>query len=115
MSKEEQIVNSIQYAAQLGRLDFVSALLGCIAIILALGGIFAFINIRSSAKKTAKETAKETAEEIAEKAACSYIENNLPSIVDAYLDCIDNHAKNNAKNYINATKANQIAQAQEGG
>ena len=88
----EDYVDSIAMAAQLGRLDFVSALLGGIGVLLVLGGIYGFFNFRAIAKSQATEVAKgiieetrKNAEDIAERTANEYVQENLPDIVEEYL------------------------------
>ena len=49
-------------AAQLGRLDLVSLLLTAIGLILVLGGVIAFMNVKSLAKDQATTVAEEVAE-----------------------------------------------------
>ena len=98
---DAEYIDSIQYAAQLGRLDFISALLAALGIIMVFGGLFAFINIRSKAEQAAEEIATAKAEEVAN----IYLQNSLPMIIEAYDDFIENH--------VNASLANQIAEAQE--
>ena len=94
-------VDVIQYANQIGRLDFISALLACIAVLQAFGGIIAFYNIKAKAENIARDVAEKTAE----KAANEHIQDNLPKIMEDYETFIDNHVK--------GTVADKIAQAQE--
>lgn len=105
MATEVIATDVIHYAAQLGRLDLISTLLAVVAILMGLGGIVAFLNIKMSAKDTAREVAREVAEEEAERIANNYIQANLPDIIAAYKDMI--------KDEVNAAVSNDIAQAQE--
>ena len=66
---QESTLDALQYAMQIGRLDFVSILLACIGIFMVFGGIFAFLNIKRNAQSVARKAATETAERVARKAA----------------------------------------------
>ena len=59
----------IELASSLGRLDFVSALLASIAVMLAIVGIYSLVSFKASMKKIAKYVAKEAAESIAKEKA----------------------------------------------
>ena len=85
----EDYVDSIAMAAQLGRLDFVSALLGGIGVLLVLGGLYGFLNFRTIAKRQATEVATRVAEELAERKANEYLQDKLPVIVDAYMPMVE--------------------------
>lgn len=98
---EQSAIDVIQYSMQLGRLDFVSALLACIGVLMVFGGIFAFMNIKSKSEEVAKEAATKKAEEVANK----YLQNNLPMIIEAYDEFIGHQ--------VNSSVADQIAMAQE--
>lgn len=76
--------DSIELAGQLGRLDFISAVLAALSLALILCGIFAFLNIRNKAKKQARKVALEVSRVTAEKVANEYIQEHLPQILDAY-------------------------------
>ncbi|MFC7048599.1 hypothetical protein [Emcibacter nanhaiensis] len=104
---EEQLKDAVQLASQTGRLDFVSSLLAAISLLTIFGGIFAFLNLRSNAKKTAEKVATEIAEQKAEEIANKYMQDNIGKIIEDYSEFIENH--------VNASVADQIAQAQEGG
>jgi hypothetical protein len=105
MSESAVVVDVMQYASQLGRLDFVSGLLASVTIIMAFGGIAAFLNIRGSSKRTAKKVAIKAAREEAERAANNYLQEHLPAMIAQYDDFI--------KNQIKASVADNIAGAQE--
>ncbi len=97
--------DSIQYAAQIGRLDFLSAALAVLGILIGLIAIIAFIHFRGVAKKEAKEVSRKVAKKAAEKAANKYIQENLLDILTA-----------NAHLFIggvNDRDADEIASAQE--
>ena len=97
-------VDAIQHAAQLGRLDFASSLLGAVAILIALAAVFAFINVRHLAKRRATEVAERVSQEIAEKAANLYLQKQLPTITMAYLELLGG---------VGDQSADGIAQAQQ--
>jgi hypothetical protein len=79
------ICDAVECAAQTGRLDLVSILLACIGILMALGGIYGFFNVRSKASDIAETIAKSVAEE----AANNYLQEQLPNILEAYEDLIE--------------------------
>lgn len=76
-------------AAQLGRLDMVSLLLAAIGLILVLGGLFAFFNFRSIARKQATQEAVKVAEEVAERVANEYLQKEMPDVIKAYGEMMD--------------------------
>lgn len=78
-----------------------SLLLACVAIILALGGVFAFLNVRSTSKRTAEKVARKTAEIVSERAAISYLQAQLPELTEEYREL--------ARNSANAELAEGIA------
>ena len=53
----EDVVDSISYANQMGRLDIVSVLLAILAMILGFGAIFGFLHIRQASVIEAREEA----------------------------------------------------------
>jgi len=65
-------------------LTLATVLLAVVAIILVLGGIFAFLNIRRDAREVAERTARETAERISEEVANLYLQEQLPVLFDEY-------------------------------
>ena len=97
--------DQIQLATQLGRLDFLSAVLACLAIILAVAGIFGFIHFRGVARNTARDTAREETQKIAESAAVQYLQERLPQMMEDYREL--------AENAVTAEQADDIAQAQD--
>lgn len=101
----QQFNDAVHVAAQLGRLDFISALMAITAILLALIGVCAFFSIRRDAKITAKETAEEIAAGVAERTANAYMQAKLPEIIDSYRNFINDG--------VNRTIADEIANAQE--
>lgn len=97
--------SAAEFAAQTGRLDFVTSLLASISVMMVFGGLFAWMNVASKAEKVAKEAAEKKAEEIAN----SYIQQNLPGIIQSYDEFI--RAGNPAIG--SSIDADQIARAQE--
>lgn len=83
MPKTEWIIGgAIENGAFL--MALVSVLLTILGILLALGGVIAYIRVRHIAKSIAAEEAKSTAHELAEKAATAYLEAELPAIMAEY-------------------------------
>ena len=93
-------------AAQLGRLDLVSLLLAAIGLILVLGGVFAFLNIRYVARAQAIEAATEVAEAVAERMSNEYLQKELPDLLSAYYDMM-------GSSEISDELADEMANAQE--
>ena len=98
-------MDSVHYAAEIGRLDFISALLAAIAIGLALAAIYSFIHFRNVAGSQARMTAEKIATEVAEEHANRYIQSELPKIVAAYSAVLG----------VDDETANAIASEQEDG
>lgn len=97
--------NAVHYAAQLGRLDFLSAALAVLGILIGLIAIIAFIHFRRVAKKEAKDVSKQVAKKAAEKAANKYIQENLLDILTA-----NAHLFNGS---VDDKTADEIANAQD--
>lgn len=98
----------IQYAAQMGRLDLVSALLAIVAILLALSAIPAYILIKRKAERIARNVVESIRAEVtasAEKIVIAKLEQDLPGLVEDYMAL--------ARNTVNDDVAALIAQAQE--
>ena len=85
-------------------LDLVSILLAIVAILLAIGGVYAFFNFRSVARKQAKEEARKIAAMVAEKSAIEKLEAELPKMVEEYFEIV--------KNSVDSDMANEIARTQ---
>lgn len=71
----------------IARSDFLTAVgvvLACVAIMLALGGVFAFVSFRRIARKEARKIAKVVAEEVAEQAANAYLQHEMPALLRAH-------------------------------
>lgn len=105
MAEPSAATDAIKYASELGRLDLVTAVLAALGLILALGGIFAFFDVRRAARATATETATAIAGAVAESAAVAYLERELPRLADQYRELANNAARDE--------DANAIAEAQE--
>ena len=80
--------DAILQAAQLGRLDFASLLLGAVAILIALAAVFAFLNVRGLAKAQATEVAERVGREVAENAANKYLQAELFDILASNLELL---------------------------
>ena len=96
---------AIQVASELGLLEAVSILLAIVAILMAIGGVFAFVNFRSLARRQATEEARKAATEIAEAAAIKMLEAELPKMVQEYSEL--------AQHQVTAESADAIAQSSE--
>lgn len=81
-----QYTDATEMLSALGRFDYMAMLLTIVSFILVLGGLFAFLNIRSSAKKVAAKEAKEVSKIHAETTVNLYLQENLHSIVETYMD-----------------------------
>lgn len=100
--KAHAVADSVQLATETGRLDFLSAVLACLAIILVVAGIFAFLNLRALARSAAREESQKTAE----RAAVEYLQKELPTIVKEY--------RKLAENAVTAEQADQLVEGEEG-
>lgn len=95
----------VQIATEVGLLDLVSVLLAIVAILLAIGGVFAFFNFRSLARKQATEEANRISAEVAERVAIERLEKELPKMADEYRELV--------KNSVDSEAANEIARAHD--
>ena len=102
----------VEFAAQTGRLDFVSLILASIGIILAFGGLISYVNFRSLAKKQAVEVATKVAEDVAakfaeekatkdaeekaERAVNEYLQEELPELVNQYMEFMEPFSNDDA-------------------
>lgn len=107
-----QPADAIQIASQLGRLDFISALLAVVALIIAVLTIFTafpllrYVRIRTeivAREETTAQMEKLTAKLEAE--AISKMEAMLPNLVKDYMDL--------ARRQADVGQADAIARAQE--
>lgn len=91
--------NPIIHAAQTHRLDFVSILLAVVTIILAIGGLFAFFEVRYRAKLAAQETARVECKSIASKLLKRYVNDELPDEVRRLLELITQEKNGDSGDY----------------
>lgn len=77
-SSDRDVLN---VAVQIGRLDFVSAILAMFGILTGLAAIFGFIEVRNRAEDRARITAIEIAGKIARSEAREEVRRSLPAIV----------------------------------
>lgn len=93
MDTPEVATTVIQYAAQTGRLDLVSALLAVIGLLLGIGAIPVFLMLRMRAADVAREVAEEKladAQARVERLAIERLEALLPSLVRDYMELAEN-------------------------
>jgi hypothetical protein len=100
----QQATDSLTLAHEMGRLDFVTALLATVTILLAFAGIFAFFDVRRSARQISRQAAQMEARTVAEAAAVAYLERELPKLWSEYQELARG-----------GVEANEIAQAQDPG
>jgi hypothetical protein len=101
--------DSIQYASQIGRLDFVSALLAIVAIVVGVSALPMFLYLRYRAEDAAKRAIDSQAEILTsrlEDMAVSKMEEMLPILIYEYRDLAKNAE-------IGDAQADEIADAQE--
>jgi hypothetical protein len=80
--------DAIQVAAQAGRLDIVSGLLGALGILIALSAIFGFWSVRGAAMKAASAAAREEMQTLLPKLltqACVNVLKERPDLIGAAL------------------------------
>lgn len=104
MAKVVEEYSSLKVATDVGLLDLVSALLGCIGILLAIFAFVAFFHVKHLARRQAEETARETASGLAESVAIERLEQSLPRMVDEYMEL--------ARNRAEFALADEVAQSQ---
>lgn len=104
------MVDPIQFAAQMGRLDFASAMLGGISVmlaVLAIGmGIAGMIGYRQVSSQSGEIAAK-TAREEAARAVGEYLDEKLPGMLDERLNVVEEP--------VNDEAAYELSSAQEKG
>lgn len=95
---EKKSKDALDVAAQLGRFDLVSMLLGIIALLIGIMAVSGFWMIRGAAVKAAEDAAVRVAEEVAtaqakraaEAVAQGYLAENVPRLVQtmvkSYMD-----------------------------
>jgi len=82
MCAGEAAVSAVEFAAQTGRLDFLSALLASLAVILTLGGLYGFFVFRSDVKNRAADVARDAAG----TAVQQYLSANAKTLIKEALD-----------------------------
>lgn len=87
-------------------LALASVLLGGVAILLAVGGVFAFMHLRQIARKEARKVAKIIAAEVSERTANNYLQAELPAIISAHEEL--------ARNAATYTEGDEIADSEGG-
>ncbi|PVX28945.1 hypothetical protein [Sphingomonas pokkalii] len=103
-----QTSDAVAVAAQIGRLDFISALLAVIALLLGLGAIPLFVHLRTRAKEVATAAVNERMAELEgrlEAEAILKMEEMLPILVAQYREL--------AQNSVTEAQGNGIADAQD--
>ncbi|MDO8295021.1 MAG: hypothetical protein Q7T19_01140 [Caulobacter sp.] len=107
---EQALQDAVQFAAQTGRLDFLTAVLAVLALFIGISAFPLFNFLKARAEQVAREAVADvlrTAEEAIEKAAISKLEEMLPTLVEEYMKL--------AQNAVSAELGDQIAAAQEDG
>lgn len=103
---ERPAIDVIEYASQIGRLDFLSSVLAVLALILALAAFPIFFFVQHRAKTIAETEARKAlagAVERVEELAISKLESLLPTLVGEYMELV--------KNSVSAEEGNLIAEA----
>lgn len=103
-----QHTDAIQIASQLGRLDFISALLAVVALVIALAALPLFLFLRYRAETVAREEIRAQMEGLTfklEAEAISKMEEMLSTLVKDYMEL--------AQNQATVRQADEIAGAQE--
>lgn len=98
----------IGFAGQIGRLDFVTAVLASITVLIALGAIPTFFFLRAAARSVAKDEVEKRLVNIeveVERQAIQRMESMLPTLVKEYVDLAERSAE--------ANEADEIANAQD--
>lgn len=103
---ENATQSAIQFAAETGRLDFVSALLAIIALIWAISAIPVFLFLKYRAETVARKAAEEELETLrtkVENLAIERLEGLLPTLINEYMEL--------AQNAVSGDQADEIAHA----
>lgn len=106
MEATSVVTDAVQLASQTGRLDFLSAVLAVLAIILGIGAFPIFFFVQRRAERVATEAVAEAlkgASERLESLAISKLESMLPTLYDDYMELV--------KNAVSAEEGNKIAEA----
>ncbi len=103
-----QSADAIQIASQLGRLDFISALLAVVALLIAIAAIPLFLFLRYRAETVAREEIRAQMEGLTSKLEAetiSKMQEMLSTLVKDYMDLAGSQAA--------VIQADEIAGAQE--
>lgn len=110
MQVDAALCDAVCIASQTGRLDLVSAILAVVALVIALGTLPLFLFLKHRAQSVAREEVQLLSKNLLleiEREAISKIEEMLPTLVEQYREL--------AKGFVDSEKADQIADAQNGG
>lgn len=110
MGSEDVTRNVVEFAAQTGRLDFVSVLLAMIAILLAVLAFPVFYYIQRRAEAVARAEANEVLAELTKR-----IESDTISKFDAMLPRLFEVYSEMARQAATDDVSNRIAAAQDNG
>lgn len=108
MDPGQEAVDVIQYAAQLGRLDFISALLATIALMLAAAAFPVFFYLRQRAKQAAEQVIEARIKEWERKfeaEVSAKMETLLPQIINDYMSMV--------RDIRETDRADEIAETQK--
>ncbi|WP_367717225.1 hypothetical protein AB2N04_04045 [Nitratireductor sp. GISD-1A_MAKvit] len=98
-AEKQSVLDAVAVAAQTHRLDFASVLLSIVGILLAVGGLFAFFEIRYRAKIAAVETARIECRTIAKSLLKGYVNDELPSEVRRLVELIKQESDGEGDDY----------------
>ena len=110
MTADQTATSVVDFAAQTGRLDFLTAVLAVLALLIGLSAVPVFFYLKMRAEAVAREEAAKALEGAAERveaAAISKLEAMLPTLVREYTEL--------ARNAATEEEANDIALAQDDG
>ncbi|MCE0504188.1 hypothetical protein LR948_02365 [Roseivivax sp. GX 12232] len=110
MGSAEVSTTVMEFAAQTGRLDFLSAVLAVLAIILGVGAFPVFFFVQRRAEQVAREEVSAALEGVLDR-----IENEAISKVEAMLPTLYEEYSEIARRAADDDVANAIAAAQEDG
>lgn len=108
MGGHQETHDAIQYAYQLGRLDFVTLVLAVLALFIGVSAFPLFGYLKARAERVAKDEAKSALDEAIkeiEAKAIAYTEEMLPTLFREYAEFV--------QQVVNNDMADQIAGAQE--
>ncbi|WP_157727761.1 hypothetical protein [Stappia sp. ES.058] len=98
-AEAQSALYAVAVAAQTHRLDLVSVLLAIIAILLAIGGLAGFFEIRYRARIAAQETARSECRTIAADLLNNYVNDELPDKVRRSVELIFQERDGNGGDY----------------